>query len=358
MGLYTEPIPPGDLYSSATVKYKTKPILLTVAAACFGVWLLSFGIYALTKRSAPQSGEIGVVRNGSAPLWVFDWFDNHKIRGVIPNGAGSTALGLGSSVHYYPVEEQQRFFRLQTCEDKDHQATPCEGADDVAITIPTSDGVSVGVEGTFYLNTGFNNTNTGLNLLKKFDTQFGTRTWGEDHLYAWDGTGGWKAFLASNVEPVIANNLRQTIAGVSCAELVSSCALVQNSNLTQTVSLSQSKANLNNVNAVQEKVNAGLQTDLNNTLQDPYFKNVRFKLTHVDLPGEVQRAIDKAQASFAQVTQAQAQVKSASLEAQANEKKQHGYEHCPACAQIDELKAIPSTLQTYAPGGPFAVTGR
>jgi hypothetical protein len=33
-----------------------------------------------------------------------------------------------------------------------------------------------------------------------------------------------------------------------------------------------------------------------------------------------------------------------------------GYENCPACAQIDLLKAIPPSVTTFAPGTGFAVT--
>lgn len=333
-----------------------------IVAVLFVLWAISFGIFALTQRSAPQAGEIGVIRNAPSAAWVGDWFDSHTIRGVIPNGAGSTWTGLGSDVHYYPVDTQQRFFRLQSCQGQHGEEEPCQGADDVAISVPTADGVQVGIEGTFYLDTTFNNSPKGINLLKSFDTQYGTRTFpfGNEELHAWDGTNGWKAFLGSLVEPVIANNLRSVIAGVRCEELVSSCALVQNAGSTKTVDFSSLS---NHVTAVQDSLNAGLQSDLNATLtapgtSDAYFGNIHFRLTKVDLPKNVQEAIDNAQASFAQVTQAQAKVKSATLEAQANEQRQHGYEHCPACAQIDTLKAIPSNVTTFAPGAAFAVTAK
>lgn len=340
-------------------RWSGKKIALVAIAVIFGAWLLGLGGCALSSRTTPESGEITVIRNGASFGILTDWFDNHKIREVIPNGSGGKFTGLGSTAHPYPASEQQRFFRLQTCESEHNHEVPCEGADDVAIKVPTADGVEVGIEGTTYLNTSFTNAPEGIDLVKHFDTQFGTRTFGEHDLHAWEGTLGWKAFLASIVEPVIQNNLRETIASVTCQELVSSCALVQNSGGTgQTTSLAAGKANLNNVNAVQEKVNKGLQSDLNATLQRDYFGNVRFKLTHVDLPPKVAYAVEEAQASFAQITQAQAKVRSAKLEAEANESKEHGYEHCPACAQIDELKAIPHSLQTFAPGAGFAVTTR
>lgn len=336
--------------------------IAATVAIVVALWLVSFGIYALTQRSAPQAGEIGVIRNAPSAALVTDWFDSHTIRGVIPNGSGSKWIGLGSDVHYYPVDTQQRFFRLQTCFDDRNQETACDGADDVAIYVPTADGVQVGIEGTFYLDTTFNNSPKGIALLKSFDQQYGTRTfpYESENLHAWEGTSGWKAFLASLVEPVIANNLRQTIAGVRCQELVSSCALVQNGGATKSIDFTTLS---NQVTAVQEKLNAGLQSDLNATLTSPgtddhFFGNIHFRLTKVDLPKNVQDAIDNAQASFANVTQAQAKVKSAKLEADANKERQHGYEHCPACAQIDTLKAIPSNVTTFAPGAGFSITSK
>jgi hypothetical protein len=83
---------------------------------------------------------------------------------------------------------------------------------------------------------------------------------------------------------------------------------------------------------------------------------MRFNLVRITLPAKLQGAVDDAQATFAQVTQAQARVQSAKADAEANRIRQHGYQDCPACARIDELKAIPPSVQTYAPGAGFAVT--
>lgn len=327
-------------------------IILGGIAAVFLVWLVVIiCVLLFGTRYTPQAGTVAVVRNGSDAAWVFDWFDNHKIKGVIQEGAGSTWKGLGSEVHPYPAASQQRYFRLQTCHG-DNGEEPCNGADDVAITVPSSDGVQVGIEGNFYLNTTFNNSTEGLDSLKKFDTQFGTRLFtgpdGKSH-HAWEGVEGWKAALAVLVEPIVANNLREVVASVSCAQLVSSCALVQNSGGNTVVALGHTN-NLNNVNYVQEKINKGLQTDLNGTLGGEYFAKVQFRLTHVDLPPKVENAIDEAQASFAQVSNAQASVKKAHLESQANEERQNGYNRCPTCAVIDQIKAIPDSITVWAPG--------
>lgn len=323
------------------------------------VVLVAFALAATGCASTPKSGEIGVVRNGKAWYMPTDWFDNKAIRGIVSNGSGQTWVGMGSSVHYYPVDTQQRFFRLQTC-----GVNPCEGADSTAITVPTSDGVEVTISGTFYLNTAFDNSANGARIVKKFDTQFATRTFDGKHAY--EGNDGWSHFLAAIVEPVIQNNMRQTVAGVSCAELVSSCALVQNQgniDFSKTKQLASGKVNQNNVQQIQDAINANLQSDLRTTLgsadkghpSDDYFKNIRFNLAKVDLPPAVQTAIDKAQANFAAVSAAQADVQKAALEAKANEKKQEGYQKCSGCLEIDKIKAWKKTGVTTVVNGNSAV---
>lgn len=309
--------------------------------------------------STPNSGEVGVIRNGKS-IWPPDWFDNHKIRGIVPNGSGNTWTGLGSSVHYYPVNTQQRFFRLASCVD-DGEIVPCDGADGTAITVPTSDGVEVTISGTFFFNTAFDGTKRGDALVKDFDTQFSTRTFGGKHPY--EGNSGWSNFLEVNVEPTIVNNMRQVVSGITCAELVSSCALVQNAGSADAKAaakrakeLANGKANQNNVQRVQDAVVSGLKPDLKSTLGQDYFQNIKFNLTTVRLPGRVQNAIDDAQAAFAAVSRSQAKVAQAKADADANAERQRGYRNCPACAQIDTLKAIPPNVTTFAPGGNFAIT--
>ena len=45
----------------------------------------------------------------------------------------------------------------------------------------------------------------------------------------------------------------------------------------------------------------------------------------------------------------------ARAEADANQARQNGYDKCPACAEIDKLKALPQGITVYAPGNPQAV---
>jgi glutaredoxin-related protein len=51
-------------------------------------------------------------------------------------------------------------------------------------------------------------------------------------------------------------------------------------------------------------------------------------------------------------------LRQADAEAKANEARQRGYVKCPACAQIDTLRAIPPNVTTFAPGAGFSITSK
>jgi regulator of protease activity HflC (stomatin/prohibitin superfamily) len=233
------------------------------------------------------------------------------------------------------------------------------------VHVPTSDGVFVGIEGTLYFtlnsdttrcqgtNSDALNSATTQCPLAQFDTKFGTRTFSGMHPY--DGENGWDAFLNQIVRPVIDNNLREQIGNFPCQELVSSCALVQNRGNVGSVSSGLGRKNNANLIRIQNAINTSLEQDLHNELGGDYLTGIRFILRGVTLPQKVQAAVDDAQAAFGQVSSSEAHVKQAALDAKANRIRQRGYRDCPACAKIDELKAIPSSIQTFAPGGNFAV---
>jgi hypothetical protein len=116
------------------------------------------------------------------------------------------------------------------------------------------------------------------------------------------------------------------------------------------------KSNLN-IAKIQDSINTSLAQDLTGTLGGPFITGVRFNLAKITLPDQLQEAINKAQAAFAGVTEAQAKVQQAKAEAEANKQRQLGYQTCPVCAQIDTMKAIPPNVTTFAPGAGFAITG-
>ena len=290
------------------------------------------GIFHGLKKTT--GGEVAVVRNGGP-------FDDHRIRQTIDPASGLTWTGWWSSIHRYPA--QQRFYTITA--DAGRGERP--GVD--VVHTPTSDGVNVGIEGTIYFS-----LNLAPATLRSFDDRYGTRKFrGLDGIARWpyEGDDGWSGFLDQIVRPVIDNDLREQIADFRCSQLVSSCSLVQNTRRVPTAI-----SNNGNIAKVQEAINSSLGQDLRGTLGGDFFTGIRFNLVRITLPAKVQAAVDDAQAAFAQVTQAQARVQSARADARANRIRQRGYHDCPACARIDELKAIPPNVQTFAPGAGFAVT--
>lgn len=293
---------------------------------------LIFGISALTAFDSTDAGHVAVVRNGGP-------FAGHNIRQTMGTGQGATWVGIWTDTHKYPA--QQRFYTITSDPKRGDRA----GVD--IVSVPSSDGVMMGLEGTFYFT-----LNTDPKVLKDFDNKYGTRTYtGQDGKTksAYDGDEGWNDFLDQIARPVFDNDLRQVIGQFHCDELVSSCALVQNGNQTANATGGVPTGNVN-IAKVQDAVNQSMKTDLNATLGGEYLTNIHFALNKVTLPPNVQDAVDKAQAAYAAVSESQAKVAQAMADAKANETRQQGYNACPTCAQIDELKALPSGVTVFAPG--------
>jgi hypothetical protein len=301
--------------------------------------LLIVVIGVLSSFDKTSGGEVAVVRNGGM-------FDNNRIRQVIDPASGLTYTGMWSHVHKYPA--QQRFYTITA----NNPGGDRPGVD--VVHTPTSDGVDVGIEGTLYFTLNLDHS-----ALRVFDDKFGTRKFrGLDGTarYAWQGDDGWSGFLDQIVRPEIDNDLREQINSFRCSELVSSCVLVQNGGGQQKVDANGGQTNNGNIAKVQQAINSSLSTDLTQTLGGTFITGIRFNLVRITLPDKVQNAVNDAQAAFAQVTQAQAKVQQAKADALANRERERGYRDCPACAQIDTLKAIPPNVTTFAPGGNFAIT--
>ncbi|GIH70128.1 SPFH domain-containing protein [Sphaerimonospora thailandensis] len=306
-----------------------KILVLVVIALIVAAVPTVIGAFRGFERTT--GGEVAVIRNGG-PL------DDNQVRQVIDPGSSVTWTGWWSQIHRYPA--QQRFYTITS--DAGHGER--SGVD--VVVVPSSDGVNMGIEGTLYF---------GLNLdhatLKAFDDKFGTRKFRSmdgNTYYPWEGDEGWSAFLDQIIRPVIDNDLRAQINSFRCAEMVSSCSLVQN-NTAQQASL-QPQGNNANIAKIQEAVNTSLAEDLKSTLGADFLTDIHFNLSKVTLPKQVQEAVDQAQAAFAKVTEAQAKVAQARAEADANKARQDGYDKCTTCAEIEKLKALPQGITVYAPG--------
>jgi regulator of protease activity HflC (stomatin/prohibitin superfamily) len=317
------------------------PILITTTIVAVVLAIPSF-IGLLGGYESTSGGEVAVVRDGGP-------FDDSRIRQIIQPASGLTWTGWWSEVHRYPA--QQRFYTITA----DAKRSTLLGVD--VVTVPSSDGVNMGIEGTLYFR-----LNLDPETLKRFDDKFGTRRFrGQDDqmLYPYDGEEGWSSFFGQAIRPVIDNVLRSQIGAFPCTQLVSSCAFVEGGAAQETIRLTPRDNNASLVK-IQNAVNASLDRDLRQMLGGAYLVDLRFNLVRITLPAQVQAAVDRAQAAFAGVAESQAAIAQARAQAEANKERQKGYDLCGTCAEIEKLKALPQGITVYAPGNPggIAVPGK
>lgn len=310
----------------------------TKAAAISGAVAFTFvvvGSALSTATDSTNAGQVAVVRNGG-------WFGGHGIRGTIKQASSVQWVGLWAEVHKYPAQERQYTITADAT-----------GGDKSGVDIaqdPSSDGILMGIQGTFFFT-----LNQDPDTLKAFDNKFGTRTYKDaDGKFrtAYDGDAGWSGYLDNVLRPVIDTALRQAIGNVPCAKLVSSCALVQNGVSIATTATNTGAPVVGSVDlaTVQDDVNKALNDGMKATLGGEFFTNVHFTFTKAELPANVQSAVNNAQAEYANVAASQAKVQQAKADALANETKQQGYNACPVCGEIDILKALPNNITVFAPG--------
>jgi len=303
------------------------------AAVAVVVTLLFVGLGTLLGGVKTGAGEVAVVRNGGP-------YDNNRIRQVIPRASGYTWAGWWSSVHRYSA--QQRLYTITSDPKRASQV----GTD--VVTVPTSDGVEVGIEGTLYFALAGDEK-----TLRAFDDRYGNRTYvskDDETKYPWDGDEGWTAFFTQAVRPVIYNTLRSQIGTARCADLLPACAFVQQGSEGKNITLAPGQAT-EMLTKIETAINAQLSGSVRATLGGDYLQDFRFNLVRITLPDKVQASVDAAQAAFAEVATAQAGRARAQADAEANRARQAGYAACPTCAEIDKVKALPQGLTVYAPGG-------
>lgn len=315
-----------------------------IAAAVGLVGLIVLVFISGPTLTKADGGTVIVVRNGG-PL------DDTSVRDVVQPNSSITWQGWHSEEHQYPAS--QRFFRVGPEGTADSQEV---------INVPTRDGVSIGVSGTWYFE-----LNTDKDVLTNFDNQFGTRTYdvgGGDRLPLWDeDPRGWSAFLDSTFSTTALNSSRQALGGRACADIIPSCILVQGETVKPDVSADELAAaattSTNQLVAIQSEMGTTFTTEANEILGKDVIKNVQFSLSSFTLPGELQNSItaslqtrtdSKAKIAAAEATKAQAQA-----EAEANVTRQNGYNACPVCGEIELRKSIPGGITVWAPGGDLAV---
>jgi regulator of protease activity HflC (stomatin/prohibitin superfamily) len=284
------------------------------------------------------AGEVAVIRNGGP-------WDDREIRQVIQPASGFHWAGWWSSAHTYPA--QQRVYTITS----DPKRVSQSGTD--LVRVPTSDGVEVGVEGTLYFRLA-----TDERTIRAFDDRYGNRTYlaaDGDTYYPYDGDNGWTAFFVQMVRPVVYNTLRTQLGAVRCAELIPTCAFVQQGAEGATVVLAPGNSTAV-LAKVESEINARLAAEVRETLGDEYFTGFTFSLVGLALPEKVRSSVEGAQAAFADVASSQAARAKAQADAEANRARQAGYAACPTCAEIDKVRALPQGLTVYAPGGSTGVS--
>jgi SPFH domain / Band 7 family len=303
----------------------------TLILACMVLALIA-GVSGV-KVARQQVGYVGVVRNGG-PL------DNRTIRQVLLPGQRLTWIGLFSSApHEYPAANVNRTYTLTSAPARGGQS----GVD--VLTVPTKDGVQVGVDATVFMHfVG----QSDIPLLERFDVSVGSRTFlthDGRRLYPYQGDDGFNAMLDAVFRPVLDFDVRKEIGHFECAELVASCSLVSQGAGARPVPLA-------NADDIARRISTALERDLDRTIGHPYFRDIRVRIARVVLPAPVQTAIDHAQAQFASVNAARAELQQARYQAKKNRLLGATYNNSPALAAIDELKAIPkgSTVIVSAGG--------
>jgi len=294
----------------------------TFVLALIGLALL-VGVSGV-RVARQEIGYVGVVRNGG-PL------DRRTLRQVLMPGQGLTWVGFFSMPpHQYPAATVNRTYRVTG--DSKRGSRP--GVD--VITLPTKDGVQIGIEATVFLRfVGESN----LDVLRKFEISYGSRKFPTPDggaLYPWEGDEGFYAWLDAYFRPVLDYNMRREVGTLQCAQLVPSCSLVSRGS-----TLSGQPVRLANVEAVSRRISVALEEDFTRTIGNPYIKDVRMRISRITLPKGVQVAIDDAQAQFAAVSVARAELRQAQYRAERNRLLGEEFNRSPGLVTVETMRAIP-----------------
>lgn len=308
------------------------PWWISALALGLGVLIVAVLIGSCSGLTRTGPTEVALIRNGG-PL------DSKDIRTVKPPEAAYSVNGMWSEVRKYIASNEQRFYTITT--DPDRADNPSA----TFVEVPTKDGVQVKIEATTLFHTAFTGEDEDP-LLREFDERFGNREFREsgsdDAKYVWDGNDGFSAFLDTIFRPVLVSTIREEIGGLNCADLVSSCALIQQGNNADgQPNLTGKTEDANeSFQEVADAVQAKLATRVTSALGGPYLEDFSFQIARVELPENVQGAIDQAQSAFADIAQQRANAQAAKFEAERGEQLIKQYREAPALAQIEIARIL------------------
>jgi hypothetical protein len=290
--------------------------------AISGIALLIFISGARVERM--DIGHVGVVRSGGP-------FEGRSIRQVLRPGSGPTWTGwFSQKPHEYPAHKVV----LQYTVTAEPQRGDRPGVD--VVSVPTLDGVRVGLQGTVYYHfVGEQNES----LLRRFDETFGTREYTSEtgkSVYPAEGDYGFQVMVENVFRPVLDNDLRRVVVTFECAQIVSACKLVKPAS-GDTTPHGVSR----NVDLIEHRINESLEGDLAGALGGAYFTDVHFRLTRVTLPPTVQDAVTSAQAESAKVAVARQKYQQGRYEARRVDLLAKAYNESSSLASIEAIKAAP-----------------
>jgi hypothetical protein len=269
-------------------------------------------------------GYVGVVRNGG-PL------DTRTIRQVLLPGQHLTWIGWFSQApHQYPSANVNRTYTVTGDPMRGNRT----GVD--VVTVPTKDGVQVGLEATVFVRfVG----ESDLPVLRQFEFSYGNRRFPAADgtmLYPWQGDEGFSAWLDNYFRPVLDYNLRREVGTFDCAQLVASCSLISRGSPYVTTPIPLADSAL-----IAQRISTALEGDLATTIGQPYLTDIRMRISRVSLPKDVQTAINGAQAAFAAVNTARAELKQSEFQEARNRRIGQSLNASPGLATVEAMKAIP-----------------
>lgn len=323
-------------------------LAVIVAFCCF------IGAVESINKTGPTT--VSVVHNGGP-------FDTHDIRETRGPNSGFKISGLASQARDYIAGNENRYYTVSS-----DPSLGKESGDDY-IKVPTKDGVNVELDAQITFRTDFTNEEGAITpcneetecegykyLVDKFDTAYGNRKFTSktgSEKRVWEGNSGWNAFLDAIFRPVVENSFREQIGATNCADLVSSCALVQSSAEGSEASVKFTpKDTRSNFTTIQNNVQEEIETGVKEALGGEYLTGFKVQLTKVTLPNEVQGAIDAAQSNFAQISEARAQKEQAEYKAEANEIISESLKGNKELTYLKAVEALKNSTATIILGEP------
>jgi hypothetical protein len=291
---------------------------------------------------APEQGRVAVVVG--KPSGMNSDTKKTGIERIVCPGEDQIKIGLDREVHSYPEERIQRYYLVTT--DKGRGDRP---GDDFFVGT-TADGVRVRVEGKYDFHTNLSCKGDGEKLLRDFEAQYGGRAFplvggggtdSSESAKPWDGSPGWDAFLDINVRPSMDKVVPRAISNFTCAQLNTACAVIAGAKNGQAlVDAETGKQSAKAQAELEQAIVDELNKELEASMGQQYLTITAFNIAKVTLPGEVQKAVDDAQAEYAQLSGKQAELANAKLEAEKQALLAKAYENSPALLQkeIAEIK--------------------